>query len=95
MKWGVRAAFMILRNYIERHKLNTIEKIISRWAPSNENNTAVYIKTVSALSGIKPNEAIFYENSPQMVQLFLAMCYVENGEYIPTEDVLEGYQLTL
>ena len=93
MKWGVRAAFIILKNYIKRHKLNTIEKIISRWAPSNENNTTVYIKTVSALSGIKPNEELFFENIPHMVQLFLAMCYVENGDYIPLEDVLEGYML--
>ena len=38
MKWGVRAAFIVLRNYIKRHKLNTVRKIISRWAPANENN---------------------------------------------------------
>ena len=50
MKWGVRAAFVVLRNYIVRHKCNTIRKIISRWAPSNENNTEQYIKTVSYLS---------------------------------------------
>lgn len=93
MKWGVRAAFIVLNNYISRHKLNTIAKIIQRWAPNNENNTKRYIETVSVLSKIDKNEAILFENTCKMISLFQAMCFVENGEYIPLEDVLEGYIL--
>ena len=93
MKWGVRAAFIVLNNYISRHKLNTITKIIQRWAPNNENNTKRYIETVSVLSKIDKNDIIFFENTAKMISLFQAMCYVENGEYIPLEDVLDGYLL--
>ena len=93
MKWGVRAAFIVLNNYISRHKLNTIAKIIQRWAPSNENNTKRYTETVCILSKIDKNEVIFFENTCKMISLFQAMCYVENGEYIPLETVLDGYIL--
>ena len=29
MKWGVRAAFIVLRNYIKRHKCNTVRFFIN------------------------------------------------------------------
>lgn len=40
---GFRAALILLRNYV-RFGVNTPRKIISRWAPSNENDTESYIK---------------------------------------------------
>ena len=93
MKWGCRAAFVILKNYIQRHKLNTIVKIVNRWAPNNENNTQAYIASVVKFSLIKANEVIRFENKCQMVNLFRGMCVVENGKEVPIEDVLEGYDL--
>ena len=93
MKWGVRAAFIVLRNYIVRHKCNTIRKIISRWAPANENNTQAYIATVSQRANIKPDEVINVDNTCQMIALLLAMCYVENGQEISLDDVVEGWLL--
>ena len=93
MKWGVRAAFIILRNYIQRHQLNTVRKIITRWAPSNENNTAKYIETVCQRAHIGPDEVINYENMINMVMLFEAMCIVENGRTIDMTDVIEGWKL--
>ena len=93
MKWGVRAAFVVLRYYIQRHKCNTIRKIISRWAPANENNTQAYIATVSQRANIKPDEVINVDNTCQMIALLLAMCYVENGQEISLDDVVEGWLL--
>ena len=93
MKWGVRAAFVVLRNYIQRHKCNTIRKIISRWAPANENNTQAYIATVSQRANIKPDEVINVDNTCQMIALLLAMCFVENGQEISLDDVVEGWLL--
>ena len=93
MKWGVRAAFVVLRNYIQRHKLNTIRKIISRWAPANENNTLAYIATVSQRANIQPDEPISFDNTCQMIALLLAMCFVENGQEISLDDVVEGWLL--
>ena len=93
MKWGVRAAFIVLRNYIQRHKLNTIRKIIPRWAPANENNTLAYIATVSQRANIQPDEVISFDNTCQMIALLLAMCFVENGLEISLDDVVEGWLL--
>ena len=93
MKWGVRAAFVVLRNYIVRHKCNTIRKIISRWAPANENNTLAYIATVSQRANIQPDEPISFDNTCQMIALLLAMCFVENGLEISLDDVVEGWLL--
>ena len=93
MKWGVRAAFVVLRNYIQRHKCNTIRKIISRWAPANENNTLEYIATVSQRANIQPDEPISFDNTCQMIALLLAMCFVENGQEISLDDVVEGWLL--
>ena len=93
MKWGVRAAFIVLRNYIKRHKLNTVRKIISRWAPANENNTQVYIKTVCERANLKPDEPISWDNTCQMIALLLAMCFVENGQEIALDDAVEGWML--
>ena len=93
MKWGVRAAFIVLRNYIQRHKCNTIRKIIPRWAPANENNTRAYIATVSQRANIQPDEPISFDNTCQMIALLLAMCFVENGQEISLDDVVEGWLL--
>ena len=96
MKWGVRAAFIVLRNYIVRHKLNTIEKIIPRWAPAKDkNDTAMYIKTVAQRTHLKPNEIICFDNTCQMIALLLAMCFVENGQEISLDDVVEGWLLAV
>lgn len=43
--YGIRAAYVILTNYI-KNGCNTIEDIISRWAPPCENNTENYIEFV-------------------------------------------------
>ena len=93
MKYGVRAAFVIIRNYIQRHKLNTVAKVIQRWAPNNENNTKAYIKSVEKFSLIGENDTLRFENKCQMINLFRAMCIVENGREIGIEDVIAGYDM--
>jgi hypothetical protein len=45
MPYGYRAGFVILHTYLV-HGLNTIEKIIVRFAPPTENNTENYITSV-------------------------------------------------
>ena len=52
MEWGVRATARILIKYQDSYGLHTIQDIISRWAPSVENDTKNYIKNVSIMMGI-------------------------------------------
>ena len=93
MKWGLRAGFIVLRNYINKYGLNTIEKIIKRWAPSNENNTKEYIRRVCEQTGFDRTTSIDTSNSCQMILLVEAMCVVENGLKVPLEDIVMGWLL--
>lgn len=43
MIYGVRAGLILIKNYIKKHDCDTIEKIITRFAPPSENNTDNYI----------------------------------------------------
>ena len=95
MAWGVRAAFIVLHNYIFRRKVNTIARIINRWAPSNENDTIAYMKQVSKISKIGLNDPIDFYDRESMVKLFKGMCMVENGCIIDDNDIYLGYDLVV
>lgn len=91
IRYGLRAAFVILRRYIRRYQRNTPALIISSWAPSSENNTEKYINTVCKRSGIAPGETLDYENVDKMVRLVAAMAYVECGQEIDPDIIRESY----
>lgn len=77
VQWGYRAAFVILRNYINKYKCNTVAKIIARWAPSKENNTAAYIKTVCKKTGFQPDQELRPAYT-DLAKLVYAMAWVES-----------------
>ena len=81
---GYRAAFIILRNYIRKYKCNTVRKIISRFAPSSENNTAAYIKTVCMKTGYKPDKEL-KPTYDDLAKLVYAMAWVESMATPSTE----------
>ena len=59
MAYGWRAAFILLgRTYYEKYHLNTIKKLISRWAPACENNTKGYIAYVAKQVGVSESEPL-------------------------------------
>lgn len=77
MVWGYRAAFIVLKNYINKHHCNTVAKIISRFAPSTENNTASYIKIVCTKTGFKPDDVV-EPTFKHLSKLVYAMAWVES-----------------
>ena len=93
MAYGYRAMFIVIRTYIQRHKLNTIRGIISRYAPSNENHTENYIRVVSERSGIPADDIVYPDNREMMVRIVAAMSYVENGREAVMSDVIRGWEL--
>ena len=93
MAYGYRAAFKVLRTYINNYKLDTIRKIISRFAPSNENHTENYIKVVSERSGIPENDTVYADNREMMIRIVAAMSFVENGREAEMSDVIRGWEL--
>lgn len=93
MAHGYRAAFVILSNYNKRG-LNTIEKIISRWAPpSDGNHTENYIQNVSVRSGVDRKKELTLKDGNDYIKIVAAMCVSENGVKAVMSDVIEGFNL--
>lgn len=93
MAYGYRAAFRILKTYINNYKCDTIRKIISRFAPSNENHTENYIRVVSERSGIPEDDTVYADNREMMIRIVAAMSFVENGREAEMADVIRGWEL--
>ena len=93
MAYGYRAAFRVIRTYINNYKCDTIRKIISRFAPSNENHTENYIRVVSERSGIPADDIVYPDNREMMVRIVAAMSYVENGREAEMSDVIRGWEM--
>lgn len=92
MAHGYRAMFKILSNYYRKYSLTTIRKIISRWAPENENNTAAYVSLVASYSGIRPDDLLSFDRE-QMIRIVAGMSKVENGREADMSDVIAGWSL--
>ena len=95
MRYGCRAAFLLLKRYIQTYHRNNVKEIISRWAPSNENNTELYIKRVCLYMKILPTTSIRFEDKDTMYSLFQAMAMVECGQKIDIDVVMRGYYMAL
>jgi hypothetical protein len=65
--WG--AARNQLSLYHTRDKLDTLQGIISKWAPSSENNTKAYIDQVSKSMGVGPNDKLNLSDPSVMAKL--------------------------
>lgn len=93
MKYGLRAAFCILRRYIRKYHRNTIAQIITSWSPASENDVQSYIDTVCNKTGLNPDDVIDYADKKTMVKLVAAMAFVECGRPIDTRLIEEGYDI--
>ena len=92
--YGYRAAFRVIRTYINNYKCDTIRKIISRWAPPKDrNHTENYIKVVSERSGIPENDRVYADSREMMIRIVEAMSYVENGREAVMSDVIRGWEM--
>lgn len=78
MAEGVRASYLNLKSYREKHGLKSIGAIITRWAPNNENDTSAYIKSVQNHTG-HPAHMPYPWEPGKVVQLLEAIFKHENG----------------
>ena len=90
--YGLRAASKVLIKYLTVYHLTTINKIIHRWAPPEENDTKAYVAAVCKGSGIGPNDEITPDDIPKIVP---PMIRVENAGQQPYADTLiaEAYHM--
>lgn len=82
---GLAAIDQNLQAYGKRG-INTIEGVIGRWAPSNENNTSAYVSSVAKRLGIDPKQQINLNNPYVRQALGTAIMLHENGTGILTRD---------
>lgn len=78
-EYGIRAIITLLRNYQGKYALKTIRGLISRWAPSNENNTNAYVSGVSKALGVDPDASVSLVYKDTAISLAKAIIYHENG----------------
>lgn len=93
LAYGIRAAFIILRRYIRRYRLDTVRLIVDRWAPKTENETEKYIQFVCKDTGLMPDTALKYDDKETMCKLVEAMAFVECGQRIEVSEIVKGYSL--
>ena len=92
LPFGYRAAFVTLATYNARGQ-NTIEKIISRWAPPIENDTNRYIANVEKWSGVSRNKELTLADGADYILIVAAMCFMENGRNADISQVKAGFTL--
>ncbi|EMB4692630.1 lytic transglycosylase [Citrobacter farmeri] len=85
---GLRALSRQLTLYAGRG-INSIEKIISTWAPaSDNNNTAAYIQAVSERLGVDPQAALNMSDPQTMSALMSSIIHHENGRNIYSGELI-------
>ncbi|EID9932631.1 lytic transglycosylase [Salmonella enterica] len=85
---GLRALSRQLVLYAGRG-INSVEKIISTWAPaSDNNNTAAYIQAVSQRLGVDPRVALNLNDPQTMSALMSSIIHHENGRNIYSRELI-------
>lgn len=93
MKWGYRALVRTLQNYRRIHGCYTITDFITRWAPSSENNTLAYIKSVCNQLGVPSVYVPDVDDRDTMCALAAAISKHENGVDANMKEVQDGWDL--
>lgn len=88
-EWGVRALAKTLMNYGRVHGLNTVSEIISRWAPSVENDTDAYIESVADAIGWYSWVPLDLDNMSTVTDLVKAIIHHENGVQPYSDELIE------
>lgn len=95
---GFRAALIIIRNYISGRNstgliIDTIETIIRRWAPPQENATEAYIRFVCQTTDIPRSQKLRFEDRQNICSIVHSMAFVESGVWFPLSDIRAAYDL--
>ncbi|MBT2372339.1 structural protein [Pseudomonas fluorescens] len=93
---GIRAMGKLLLTYQRKYGLKTVKAIISKWAPSVENDTAAYVRAVEVNTGTQPGAEVDLTQAPVMRGFVKAIIHHENAGYAyPDAVVAEGVRRAL
>lgn len=89
IEFGCRAMLKLLKNYMTKKKLNTVEKIIYRWAPPKDrNHTEVYVNVVCKKAGFLRRD-LQEPTKEFLLPLAKEMTKVEHAQLCPPDEVWE------
>lgn len=92
---GLRALGINLLTYHGRG-LDTVEEIITRFAPRSENDTGAYIAAVSRALGVRPDATLDLRNETVLTSLMTAIARHENGgDFFPLRLIAGGARAAL
>lgn len=92
-KYGFRAAGKLLQNYQKLYGLHSVNDLINRWAPPNENHTSNYVTFVANHMGVTPNQRLDLTNKSVLTDLTYAMSIMESGHFYSRGDAAQGVNL--
>lgn len=75
---GIRACAVMFRNYYNKHKLDTVRKIVARMAPEHENDTKKYMRQLAHILKVGVDEKINFIE--RMHDVLSAVIFLENGK---------------
>ena len=96
---GIRAIGVLLRTYNTKYNLDTVDSIISRWAPKSENQTQNYINFVSKQLGVTSKTRLYLFHKGQIYNrtalkaLVNAIIRMETSYKYPDSTVEKGLNL--
>ena len=101
---GIRALGKLLINYrgkdgmpgVGGKGIDTVLEAISRWAPSNENDTKAYAAAVAKRIGVRPTDPINIKDRATLRGLVVGIIVHENGgNPFPDQVIDEGVRRAL
>lgn len=93
IEYGYRAAFIILRKYINKYGRNTIHKIVDSWAPDGRRFQDAYMHSVSQWCALDVDAPIRYSDKKTMCAIVQGMARVENGVPVEMKPIELGYEM--
>jgi hypothetical protein len=103
MAIGFRVIAELLQAYyaIPRdNRIDTIQEVVERWAPSAENNVTAYVNHLCAVTGLQPNDRLDLADQSTLWWLALAIAEHECGhdavtQYVTDADITAGINAAL
>lgn len=90
-EYGIRACAKNLKNYQQKNGLDTLRSMVYRMGPPHENNTKKYVRNLSNIVGVSPDEKInVLKHLPEIIK---GIIFLENGKMPYPEKMFIGYTI--
>lgn len=90
-EYGIRACAKNLKNYQQKNGLDTLRSMVYRMGPPHENDTKKYVRNLSNIVGVSPDEKInVLKHLPEIIK---GIIFLENGKMPYPEKMFIGYTI--